>query len=84
LQTRYGSNESHDNKIKCAAKSGMLLYMNNEMIRAIHIAPLLSEIKSLIGMRNVVAIETIRSLRPRGFRLFHETIEKDPLNVTTK
>jgi DNA replication factor Dna2 len=85
LQTRYGSNESnksHDFTI--SSKGGVLLYMNNETIRAIHIAPILSEIKSLIGMRNVVAIETIDSLRPRGVKIHCEESEEDPSNCNTK
>ena len=73
LQTRFGANEFTDGKNAAGAmKSGVLLYMNNDSIRAIHIAPIISEIKSLIGMRNLVAIETVHAQRPRGVRLVYE------------
>jgi hypothetical protein len=55
-----------------AAESGVLLYMNNKSLRAVHIAPLLSEIKSLIGQRNVLATEQRRAARPRGIVLLYE------------
>lgn len=73
LQTRYGTSASKENKCSAAAaESGLLLYMNNEAIRAVHIAPTLSEIKSLIGLRNLVATEFTRSARPRGVRLVYD------------
>jgi hypothetical protein len=52
--------------------SGMLLYMNSEAVRAVHVAPLMGEIKSLIGQRNVVASELLRASRPRGIVLSYE------------
>jgi CRISPR/Cas system-associated exonuclease Cas4 (RecB family) len=85
LQTRYGVNDlSNDKNTTCAMNSGVLLYMNNDSIRAIHIAPIISEIKSLIGMRNLVAIETIHAQRPRGVRLSYEENTAEPSHVTVK
>lgn len=85
LQTRYGVNDLNDDKNTTSAlKSGVLLYMNNNSIRAIHIAPIMSEIKSLVGMRNLVAIETIRAHRPRGVRLSYEGNDAEPSNATIK
>jgi hypothetical protein len=73
LQTRFALTSTNKDQNKSTLmKSGVLLYMNNDAIRAIHIAPIISEIKSLIGMRNLVAIETIRSQRPRGILLTYE------------
>lgn len=71
LQTRYGRADSKSDE-GSAADSGLLLYINNEAVRAVHIVPMLSEIKSLIGMRNVFAIESNRASRPRGIRLSYE------------
>jgi hypothetical protein len=84
LQTRYGTKGSKINhESPSAADNGMLLYMNNEAVRAIHIAPIISETKSLIGLRNLVAIESVRSTRPRGVRLHFEE-SKDPSFVAAK
>jgi DNA replication factor Dna2 len=82
LQTRYGTARSNSNE-SSAAEDGLLLYMNNEAVRAVHIAPMLSEIKSLIGMRNVVAIESLRAARPRGIRLSYEE-DGESSKVTAK
>jgi len=71
MQSRYGTIGSRSNALG-AAESGVLLYMNNEAIRAVQIAPMLSEMKSLIGQRNVVAIEQLRASRPRGMQLTYE------------
>ena len=71
MQSRYGTIGSTSNALG-AAESGVLLYMNNEAIRAVQIAPMLSEMKSLIGQRNVVAIEQLRASRPRGMQLTYE------------
>jgi DNA replication factor Dna2 len=66
------------------AKSGLLLYMSNEAVRAVHVAPVLSEIKSLIGMRNIATIECARSLRPRGVRLSYEQDRNDSRKSAVK
>jgi hypothetical protein len=72
LQVRNGSETSPGSKALGAADSGMLLYMNSEAFRAVHVAPLMGEIKSLIGQRNVVASEMLRVSRPRGIVLSYE------------
>jgi DNA replication factor Dna2 len=74
LHGRYGTQglTPGNDGIVSAADSGLLLYINNEAIRAVPVAPVLSEIKSLIGMRNLVAIESVRSTRPRGVELSYE------------
>lgn len=76
LQGRYGKERltTQPNDVASASDSGLLLYINNEAIRALPVAPVLSEIKSLIGMRNLVAIESVRSTRPRGIELSYEAI----------
>lgn len=56
--------------------------MNNEAVRAVHIAPILSEIKSLIGQRNVVATETIRASHPRVVISYQS--EQDASNTAPK
>lgn len=63
LHTRYGPTMDRNK-----TGSGALLYMNNENMNAIHVAPFVKEIKSLIGQRNVVAIEQFRALQPRGVK----------------
>ena len=60
LKTRYGS---------LACDNGVLLYLNNEDCRAVRVKPMLNELKSLIGQRNLVATEMKRSSRPRGIVL---------------
>ena len=60
LKIRYGSGAGK------AADSGVLLYLNNEGCRAVRVKPMLNELKSLIGQRNVVASEMKKSSRPRG------------------
>lgn len=55
-----------------ACESGMLLYLNHENYRASHVSPMLNEIKSLIGQRNLVASELERVSSPRGVVLSYE------------
>jgi hypothetical protein len=55
-----------------AGESGMLLYLNHENYRASHVSPMLNEIKSLIGQRNLVASELERVSSPRGVILSYE------------
>jgi hypothetical protein len=55
-----------------AGESGMLLYLNHETYRALHVSPMPNEIKSLIGQRNLVASELSRASRPRGIVLNYE------------
>jgi hypothetical protein len=84
LQARYGTRgKTPDDEITAAAENGLLLYINNDAIRAVPIAPIISEIKSLIGMRNLVAIESVCSTRPRGVRLSYEG-SHDSADLCTK
>jgi hypothetical protein len=55
-----------------ASTGGILLYLNDKSVRTVHVAPLLNEIKSLIGQRNVVASELARASRPRGVVLSYD------------
>ena len=85
LQSRFGAKDFNiDKNTTSAMESGVLLYMNNDSIRAIHIAPVISEIKSLIGMRNLVAIETTTAQRPRGIRISYEANDTEPSKSTVK
>jgi len=72
LQSRFGTKATPNGEVLGCTSSGMLLYMNDSSFRAVHIAPLMSEIKSLIGQRNVVATESLRVSRPRGVVLSYE------------
>ena len=56
---------------------GALLYINNEGVRAIHVSPLISELKSLIGQRNAVASQQLMSSRPRGVKLLESHCGKE-------
>jgi DNA replication ATP-dependent helicase Dna2 len=55
-----------------ATNSGVLLYLNAEGLSAVHVAPHLSEMKTLIGQRNHVATEYARSSLPRGVQLVYD------------
>jgi DNA replication factor Dna2 len=83
MKCRYGSNSKQASASLEATESGLLLYLNNDSLRAVHVSPLLSEIKSLIGQRNLVAIEQVRASRPRGIVLSYEQ-EKASSNVTIR
>jgi DNA replication factor Dna2 len=72
MQSRYGVATSHLATGIGATESGILLYLNNESVRAVNVAPSLSEIKSLICQRNFVAIEQIKASTPRGVTLCYE------------
>jgi DNA replication ATP-dependent helicase Dna2 len=65
MKCSFGSTKVKNSEVIGASESGVLLYLNNDAIRAVQIAPMLSEIKSLIGQRNVVAIELLRVMKPR-------------------
>jgi hypothetical protein len=55
-----------------ADKGGMLLYLNHESYRAVHVSPSIGEIKSLLGQRNAHSGELRRSAKPRGVILEYE------------
>jgi hypothetical protein len=78
LRSRYGTSfvESIENTAVDtggveigAARSGVLLYLNDESFNAIHVKPTLEDIKQLIGQRNDVACDTLRAARPRGITI---------------
>ena len=55
-----------------AANGGILLYLNHESFRAVHVSPEVNEIKSLLNQRNIVATEIRRASKPRGVMLEYE------------
>lgn len=55
LQARYDGNKNE----------GILLYLNNQDQRAVHVTPSTNEFKSLISIRNQIVYETKRSFLPR-------------------
>jgi DNA replication ATP-dependent helicase Dna2 len=65
MKSRYGVVTAQQANEVCAAESGILLYLNNESVRAVNVAPSLAEIKSLIFQRNLVATEQVRATAPR-------------------
>lgn len=62
MQCRYGSSitKTKQNSEAAASKDGILLYLNNDEIRAVQVAPTLADMKNLIVQRNVVATEQAR------------------------
>jgi hypothetical protein len=72
LKTKYGTKGDQSSQATGSTDTGVLLYMNGDSFRAVHVAPRLGEIKSLVGQRNVVANETRRVSRPRGVVLNYE------------
>ena len=79
LRVRRGPNRPHSplsqgtsQETQGACESGMLLYLNHENYRALHVSPMLNEIKSLVGQRNLIASELTKAARPRGVVLAYE------------
>ena len=72
LRSRYVADYSRTTLQTGAVGKGMLLYMNNEAMRAVHTHPSVPEIKSLLGQRNIVAIESLRAALPRGVVLSYQ------------
>jgi hypothetical protein len=66
------SQSSSSREAPGACETGMLLYLNHEDYRAMHISPAQNEIKSLVGQRNLVASELTKASRPRGVVLAYE------------
>ena len=79
LKSRYGSIKSNIRQTNGtgAANGGMLLYLNHESINAIHISPSVSEVKSLLNQRNVVATEIKKISKPRGVIFDTESSEEN-------
>ena len=66
IRAKYGSEE---NDGVPHSSAGLLLYMNAGGYKTLPISPRQNEIKSLIGQRNALAIDSINSLKPRGVKL---------------
>ena len=88
LRARHGTCNANSGKdVDCdvenigSASSGMLLYLNHESHSATHVKPTMSDIKTLIGTRNSVVCDVIRSSRPRGIVIKYE--EVDDCDLTT-
>jgi hypothetical protein len=81
LRTRYGSqienNYTQGEEFDRAGKGGMLLYLNQAGLNAVHISPDVSELKSLLSQRNVVAAELKRAAAPRGIVIEYDDTEGD-------
>ena len=60
------ADKRHQSLQNGAASGGMLLYLNHEAFLALHVSPVLSELKSLIGQRNVLAIGSRKAMQARG------------------
>lgn len=80
LQSRCGRKNTCSPSASATRGDGVLLYMNNEAVRAVHVAPPLADIKSLIGQRNVVANETLRASRPRVVLSYQNDDQGRPKN----
>lgn len=61
---------------------GILLYINDESRRAIHVAPQLNEIKCLLEQRNTFCTQAIRASKPRGVSLSYKGDEEPQLCVS--
>ena len=91
LRARHGTCDANSLKdnvcdVECigSASSGMLLYLNHESHSATHVKPTMSDIKTLIGTRNTVVCDVIRSSRPRGIVIKYEEVDSSDLRVTTR
>jgi len=91
LRARYGSAKFYNERSgsSCtgdngAAGSGILLYLNHQSHRAVHIVPSDGDIKSLINQRNVVATEIRRSLKPRGLGIASDENDMNNANDVHK
>lgn len=54
-----------------SANGGVLLYLNHEGHKALHVMPTVNETKSLLGQRNQVAYAMLRVSEPRGVLVKH-------------
>ncbi len=73
LRTRYGSFVgSSSESVDGASGGGMLLYLNQESLNAVHVSPQVNELKSLLNQRNVVASDWRRASLPRGVTIDYE------------
>jgi hypothetical protein len=86
LQSRYGKQVTQssrpafppsDAEPNGASAGGLLLYLNQNGAHSSHISPLLTEVKSLIGQRNIVANGLYTASRPRGVLLSYDDGNRD-------
>ena len=56
-----------------ATRTGVLLYLNDKAYNATQISPDMSELKSLIGQRNIVASGLVKAALPRGVEVVPNT-----------
>lgn len=77
MQARYGCKPTllHNGN---AGHNGMLLYLNNDDVKAVNAVPTIAEMKTLIGQRNIVAIQQAISAKPRGVSLSYDGLSPDP------
>eukprot|EP00934_Nitzschia_sp_Nitz4_P003179 Nitzschia sp. Nitz4//scaffold57_size113557//16663//21714//NITZ4_003983-RA/size113557-snap-gene-0.45-mRNA-1//-1//CDS//3329554822//3169//frame0 len=61
-----------------AASGGLLLYMNQNSANAVHVAPDINEIKTLLAQRNILAAEIERASQPRGVQLSYTDENGNP------
>ncbi|GFH58778.1 hypothetical protein CTEN210_15254 [Chaetoceros tenuissimus] len=80
LRTRYGTaisgSERNETNSCVSGKGGMLLYLNEKGINAVHVSPQVSELKSLLNQRNVVAVALRKAAEPRGVIVEKQSTDK--------
>ena len=74
---RFANTTNNLSLVQGAASGGLLLYLNQTGIRSVHISPLLNEMKSLIGQRNLAVSEQVRASLPRGVILAYSDGERE-------
>lgn len=86
LRTRYGTavsgSEGNESNSCVSGKGGMLLYLNEKSINSIHVSPQVSELKSLLNQRNVVAVALRKAAEPRGVIIEKQNTEKADYSET--
>ena len=89
LGTRHGANTNSQQTTTpngenlAAGRTGMLLYLNHEGFNAIRVSPMMNELKSLIGQRNLVASELYRVSKPRGIEKRNDSTESNDATTET-
>ena len=77
LRTRYGSipskNKTLGDDLDGASYGGMLLYLNQESLNAVHVAPSIDELKTLLSQRNDISSDLKRAAAPRGVSIEYDT-----------
>ncbi len=77
LRTRYGSipskNKTLGDDLDGASYGGMLLYLNQDSFNAVHVAPSINELKTLLSQRNDISSDLKRVAAPRGVSIEYDT-----------